>query len=96
MKTAKKQQFIKRCNDLGVTFADNGFCLAIDTPKNKVFASFATHSEAMYFTDGWKMGEIYAELIYIMKDGLDDCNDEECEICTDHPQLHSTINNYQY
>lgn len=94
MKTRK--QFIKRCKELGVIWADNGYCLAIDTPAGKVFASYNTHSEALFFNDGWAMPEIYGELIYIMKDGLIDCDDPECEICHDVIPLHPTINNYEH
>lgn len=78
MITATKSQFIKRCKELGIEISDNGFCLAIDAPRGKVFASYGTHSEAIYFDDGWKRGEIYAELIHTMHDGIIDC---DCELC---------------
>lgn len=91
---ATKRQFINRCKALGVTCIDNGFGIAIDAPAGFIFAGFQTHSEMIYFNDGWTMPELYGELLYYMANGIEKCRDNECEICTDITQLHTTINNY--
>lgn len=78
---ATKAKFVKRCTELGVTYEDNGFCLCIDAPKGKTFGTFDTHSEALFYRDGWKMSEMYDEFIHVMSMGLIDCDESECEIC---------------
>lgn len=80
MKPTKKA-FESRCRQLGVTWINNGFGLSIDTPIGKAFAKYGSHSETVHFDGSWKMAEIYAELLYVMSEGLEDCLDENCEIC---------------
>jgi len=76
-------QFKNRCLKLGVTYENNGYALIITAPHGKVFASYGTHDEAIFFYDGWNCPEIYEEFIHIMRDGLLVCEDVECEFCNE-------------
>lgn len=66
-----KKQFTDRCEELGVTWEDNGYCLSIDAPEGMEFATYSTTTESVQYNAGrYKMSEAYAELLFVMKDGL--------------------------
>jgi hypothetical protein len=79
---ATKKQFEKRCGELNVEIEDNGFCMTITAPIRKLFASYFTHDESIQFNGGrFTKPELYDELLEVMKDGLTDCDEPDCEFC---------------
>lgn len=79
---ATKKQFLKRCEELNITVQDDGQVMTIDPPQGKVFATFFTHYEAIFYDhQSMTKAECYADFIEIMKDGLVDCEVTECESC---------------
>ena len=74
-------QFRKRCNELNVMAEDNGYGLTINPPNGKVFSSYGTHYESLFYYDGWTKSQMYDEFIHIMVDGVEDCTEVDCEYC---------------
>ena len=79
---ATKKQFDKRCAELSVEAEDNGFGATITAPIRKLFATYHTHDEFIQYEGGrWKKADMYDEFLHIMKDGLVDCDEPDCEFC---------------
>lgn len=83
-KTATRKQFVKRCEQLGMKQFDDSDTIKLDAPAGFVLRGTGLHWIDMYYGDGaWKKGEIYSALIYDMEMGIEECDDWDCEICTE-------------
>jgi hypothetical protein len=84
--------FFKTAKKLGVEIKDGGSSATIYTPKGKVFATFFTHSEnVQYYYEGWSKSEMYQHFFDIIKLGLVECDENNCEYCNS-PEEEEQIN----
>jgi len=75
-------KFIKRANQLNVVVEDDGQVLSIEAPKGKVFGTYFTHADMIFYGyDNWTKPQAYERMIEIMAMGLVDCDIEDCETC---------------
>lgn len=77
---ATRKQFLQRANELNIVVDDNGEVITIDAPQGKVFATFFTHYEIVIY-ETWRMADVYDHFIDLMKMGIVDCEERECETC---------------
>lgn len=68
------------CKARGVLLIDQGAAVSIDAPPGQVFQGSGLHSHTIY-TDGWKRGEVYAELAEEIGGGCVPCSDPDCDTC---------------
>lgn len=86
-KKATKQQFFARADHLGVAVEDIDGVLTVSTPQGMMWAGEpGTHMLTIAYDHpegAWRKGEAYAELLHRMQEGLDVCDIEECDYCTE-------------
>jgi hypothetical protein len=89
---ATRAQALARIEKLGVTLDEmsDPQTFYIDAPEGKIFASTRCHCIAVpHHNNGgqsWKPQAYYQVLLYL-KDGLADCDIEDCDICHPEPEL---------
>ena len=75
-----KQKLIARCKELGCGLLDDVDTLRIDAPVGKVIASTQCHYADLYLR-GWKRNDAYLELLTELSNGIEDCQDGDCDVC---------------
>jgi len=77
-----RYRFLRKCEELGVAYEQSDFAHSIEAPDGFVFAGGGEHY-ADFISDGsFTMAEIYDELNEYLTDGVVECNEVDCEICT--------------
>lgn len=83
---ATKRQFeaeLARHPGAALDVVNSQFALVVDAPQGKVWKSCGIHCMVEEFDNGFESfkPKAYAEMIDRMKDGTEDCQEPDCDIC---------------
>lgn len=91
----KRQKFQKLCDALGVTFTIDAENFEMFSPKGKLFAGNELYSyltaELNDLCNPITRSQLYEEHAEILKLGLQDCLDSECDHCNENVKENNAI-----
>jgi hypothetical protein len=80
---ATKQQLVQAIVQVKGTLIDNGSSVSCLAPHKMIWNSSSNHELSIMYERGWKKGEVYYELLQEVLMGVSQCNDPECEWCSE-------------
>jgi hypothetical protein len=83
---ATKAQFRKRLAELGCTFEQDENAITVDAPHRKKIAGVGVHYVTHWGTGdaAYPMSAVYDDCIDDLSMGLEDCTEEDCDVCHDN------------
>ena len=79
-----KRELINLCKATGVMLLDSGDCVRVDAPVGFVLMGNGLHYADVY-TDGWKRNDVYEDLSNDIGEGVEKCEDKDCDSCIHNP-----------
>ena len=86
----KKKELVRLCKSVGVMLLDSGDCVRVDAPVGYRLMGNGLHNADLY-TEGWKREEVYEELSNDIGDGVEKCDDPDCDACVHEPMTFEQI-----
>lgn len=85
-----KKQLIDHCKKHGIMFLDDVDCLRFDAPIGKLLSPVGWHY-IDFNLRGWTRPEAYQAIMEDIADGLEDCEDGDCDHCIHEPATFDRI-----
>ena len=77
---AARKQLVDRCKELGAWLFDDGDTIRVDLPAGKTFDCGHWIDRSRH---GWKLSELYDDILADLEPGVNDCTDEGCDSCSE-------------